>query len=132
MHGAQREGSSWGHATRGLAQLAPAGPGQQEVCPVHLLSPARLLLFLLAHRCTVCFIQLAMLPAFLPWDQSPTIGACPPPLPPLQLHYNSLYEAEAPPPPVPDDKLLGSRRLYSLLFGAPSPGPSPVKLMSRR
>jgi hypothetical protein len=33
------------------------------------------------------------------------------------VHYNSLYHADDPPPPLPDDKLLGSRRLHSLLFG---------------
>lgn len=35
----------------------------------------------------------------------------------LQVHYNSLYPESEPPPPLPDDKLLGSRRLHSLLFG---------------
>ncbi|KAI3424973.1 hypothetical protein D9Q98_008354 [Chlorella vulgaris] len=34
-----------------------------------------------------------------------------------EVHYNSLYHADDPPPPLPDDKLLGSRRLHSLLFG---------------
>eukprot|EP00887_Chlorella_sp_A99_P002213 scaffold21.g2213.t1 len=38
-----------------------------------------------------------------------------------RVHYNSLYPAEEPPGELPGEKLLGSRRLYSLLFGPPSP-----------
>ena len=34
-----------------------------------------------------------------------------------EQHYNSLYPSHAPPPPLPHDKLLGSRRLYALVRG---------------
>ena len=35
----------------------------------------------------------------------------------LQVHYNSVYPADDPPQPPPSEKLLGSKRLYNLLFG---------------
>jgi hypothetical protein len=46
----------------------------------------------------------------------------------MQVHYNSVYPSDDPPPPLPDDKLLGSRRLHSLLFGG---APSPTKSSPR-
>lgn len=36
---------------------------------------------------------------------------------PVQIHYNSVYSADEPPPPLPAEKLLGSRRLWTLLRG---------------
>lgn len=35
----------------------------------------------------------------------------------LQVHYNSVYPVDDPPGPLPNDKVLGSRRLFQLLFG---------------
>ncbi|KAL4443969.1 hypothetical protein ABPG75_011706 [Micractinium tetrahymenae] len=34
-----------------------------------------------------------------------------------EVHYNSAYSADEPPPPLPAEKLLGSRRLWALLLG---------------
>lgn len=39
------------------------------------------------------------------------------PLALMQIHYNSVYSADEPPPPLPAEKLLGSRRLWALLWG---------------
>ncbi|PRW45646.1 OTU domain-containing protein isoform X1 [Chlorella sorokiniana] len=42
-----------------------------------------------------------------------------------EVHYNSLYPESEPPPPLPEDKLLGSRRLYNLLWGSPGSSSGP-------
>ena len=42
-------------------------------------------------------------------------------LTPPTLHWSccSLYPESEPPPPLPDEKVLGSRRLHNLLWGPP-------------
>lgn len=53
------------------------------------------------------------------WD--PFSTALPSNLPPFR-RSRSLYPESEPPPPLPEDKLLGSRRLYNLLWGPPGSG----------